>query len=78
MNNKQLSKLNKDLKADCHKYLDTLWHTRQERRAIYKWLARKMNLPLSKCHISQMNTVELYRARAVLRQESVKRRKKKR
>ena len=67
---------NDDLKADCHKYLDKLWHTKAERRAVYKWLAKRLCLPLRKCHISMLCVNDLYRARHILRQEVRKRRKK--
>ena len=69
-------KSNNDLKADCHKYLDSLWTTKQERKATYRWLSKKMRVPLYRCHISEMNLCELYRARHILRQEVKKRKKR--
>lgn len=70
------SDYNYDLKQDCHRYLDALWNTRAERRQIYKWLAMKMCIKNKECHISKMSTKQLYRARDILRQEYIKRRKK--
>lgn len=68
--------MNEDLKADCHRYLDSLWSTKKERQSVYRWLSRKMKLPLKRCHISMMTTEELYKARRILRQEAKKRRKR--
>ncbi|MBR1738308.1 MAG: hypothetical protein IJ736_15100 [Firmicutes bacterium] len=68
--------VNEDLKADCHRYLDSLWQSKTERQSVYRWLSRKMRLPLKRCHISMMTTEQLYRARHILRQEVKKRRKK--
>lgn len=67
---------NDDLKADCHKYLDMMWQTAKERKEVYKWLARRLNIPLRRCHISKLSSYDLYRARRILRQENRKRRKK--
>lgn len=68
--------MNDDLKADCHKYLDMLWTTKEERNAVYRWLAFRMKMPRSRCHISRMNLGQLYKARRILRREWVKRRKR--
>ena len=68
--------MHEDLRADCHKFLDELWHTKTERRAVYRWLAMRLHLPRSKCHISMLSLRQLYRVRHILRQEYVKRRKR--
>lgn len=68
--------MNEDLKTDCHFYLDKLWSTPKERRAVYRWLAFRLRIPRGKCHISMMSTAQLYKARHILRQEYKKRRKR--
>ena len=50
--------------------------SKAERRAVYRWLSKRLRLPLRKCHISMLGVNDLYRARHILRQEVKKRRKR--
>lgn len=58
-----------DLKRDCHKYLDQLWTTHKEREECYRWLAKKLKIPLRYCHIDRLNTQQLLKARRLLRKK---------
>lgn len=45
-------------KSKAHRFFDPLWreHKRfKNRGAAYAWLAKKMNLPMSQCHIGMFN-----------------------
>lgn len=58
------------LKQDCHRLFDRLWKTGRERQAAYRWLARKMNLPVSQCHFGWFDKAQLLRAKQILTQRS--------
>ncbi len=64
------------MRQECHIFLDSLWETKTERKAAYKWLACKMRIPLAECHISKMSVTRLYKARRILRAAARKKRKK--
>lgn len=66
----------KVLRHECHSYMDMLWENHKQREAVYKWLAKRMRLPLRYCHIGMMNKRQLIRARYLLRRECVKRERK--
>lgn len=68
--------MNDDLKAECHKYLDMLWTTKEEREQAYKWLAKRLKIPLKRCHISMLCISDLYKARHILRQKAREKRKR--
>ncbi len=42
-------------RIEAHKALDTLWSDGEQRLNVYAWLARKLGIPLEKCHIAMFD-----------------------
>jgi hypothetical protein len=43
----------KRARVRAHETFDALWQTKQQRSRAYAWLAKKMGLEQSRCHIAQ-------------------------
>jgi len=65
------------LRRECHEYMDVLWESKAERCGVYRWLAAKMRIPRSECHIGMMSVGRLYRARKILKAAAKRQRKRK-
>lgn len=55
---------------DCHTMFDLLWMNQSERskarKALYAWLAKKMNIPYAECHFAYFDLKQLKEAYDIL------------
>ena len=58
------------LRKQCHELFDKRWSNNKERLIQYKWLAYKLDIPLSKCHFAMLDKCMLNKALAILKEES--------
>ena len=56
----------RDLKVKCHSLFDVLWKSREQRKALYKKLSRKLNISESDCHFGYFDKPMLNRALEIL------------
>ena len=58
--------MNGRLKKECHGYVDELSATKEEKRAVYRWLGRKMHI--KGLHFKNLSTEQLLHARRLLKE----------
>lgn len=52
----------KKLKFEAHTYFDIIWmEGYMSRKDAYKWLSKKLNIPLKDCHIKNFNIGMCYK-----------------
>ena len=54
------------MKMKCHDLFDKLWNTPEQRQKCYKWLADKLNIPVSECHFGYFDLDMLHKAYDIL------------
>lgn len=60
----------RDLRKQCHELFDKRWSNNKERLIRYKWLAYKLDIPLSRCHFAMFDKSMLNKALVILKEES--------
>ena len=57
-------------KMRCHDIFDSMWKNQKrasrKRRALYAWLAKKLDIPVSECHFGYFDLPTLRRAHKIL------------
>lgn len=70
-----MDKFTRHAKKSAHEEFDKLWKNKYMSRSdAYKWLAKKLNIPLYKCHISKLNESQCFDVERIVMKE-LKRRK---
>jgi len=60
-------KTTKELRLECHKYMDALWENSRQRRYYYHKLSKEMGIPFESCHFGMMDKEMLEKALEILR-----------
>lgn len=56
----------RQMKMKCHDIFDRMWNTCEERKRLYKWLAKELHIDIEDCHFGYFDMDMLSRAYKIL------------
>ena len=61
----------RQMKMKCHDIFDKMWNTPNQRRNLYKWLAKELKIHVEDCHFGYFDLSMLNKALKILQSQSI-------